>query len=346
MVNINPISLANDIAKSYLTNNPKATPQDLQVVLRNQLQQLKQGGAKISDKKIAQVCAQATDIHKATSEQLKAVLTPTVTPKAQAATEGLRKAQAAKAYQQAGWVTDVKADRHYDEFNGLSKKARQNLHKRNIADAKTAFADERFAEPKVETISNNQAKKAENAEYQSAKKQKQAKKQAEIKSQAEHKAQRPIKNKKIRKARNNARYCTSQGIMTQDARKAFKNATAGLDGTIKVTVNDAPNSTLQRMSDYYRLLEAKNPVAQKPVAAPKMKLPQGYSTVSKPIKLNLGTKAAEVATEAATKLKGKGGKIGWIAAGLAAVAGAAGLFGSKKPDEINQNIEEQMNEVA
>lgn len=336
MTNINPINFANKVATTYLVSNPKATPQDLQVEVHNRLQELRKNGAKISKKQIAQVNAQIADIHKATLEQIKANTVAATTPKAQIAVQSLNNVQAKTAYQQAGWVTDVKADRHYDEFNGLSKKARQNLHKRNMADAKAAFADERFAEPKVETISNNQAKKAENAEYQSAKK------QAEIKSQAEHKAQRPIKNKKVRKARNNARYCTSQGIMTQDARKAFKNATAGLDGTIKVTVNDAPNSTLQRMSDYYRQLEAQNPVAQKPIAKPTAPIVKP-TAVTKPA---AGTKAAETVAETVTKAKGKGGKIGWIAAGLAAVAGAAGLFGSKKPDEINQNIEEQMNEVA
>ena len=346
MVNINPINVANDIAKSYLTTNPKATPQDLQIHLRNQLQELKKNGAKISDKKIAQVCAQTPDIHKATLEQIKANTVTKVTLKTKAATEALTKAEAAKAYPQAGWVADVKADRHYDEFNGLSKKARQNLHKRNMADAKAAFADERFAEPKVEVVSNNQAKKTANAEYQSVKKQKQAKKEAEIKSQAEHKAQRPIKNRKVKKARANAHYCTSQGIMTQDARKAFKNVSQGLDGKINVTINETPNTTLRKMSEFYRKEEART--AAKPVAAPEVKLPKGYPTITKPVAApkavtKPAAKAVETIAETASKVKGKGGKIGWIAAGVAALIGGLGLAASGKKEEAPQ---EALNEVA
>lgn len=347
MTGINPINFANKIAEILLVCKPETTPQDLQVEVRNRLQELKRNGAKISDKKIAQVCAQVPEIHKATLEQIKANTVAAATPKAQTAVKTLNNAQAATAYQHAGWVADVKADRHYNELGNMSKKARRNLYKRNMADAKAAFADERFAEPKLETASNNQAKKQANAEYQSSKKQKAAKKQAEIKSQAEHNAQKPIKNKKIRKARNNARYCTSQGIMTQDARKAFRNVSKDLDGRINLTVKDTPNQTLQKMADYYRNLEASSVAA--PVA-PKVQLPEGYSTITKPFKINLpkaaetaAPKATEAVAETATKLKGKGGKIGWIAAGLAALVGGASLLGSKKPEEIPQ---EQISEVA
>lgn len=328
---ISAINAARDFAKNYLTQNPTATQENLQCEVRNYLQELRQNGTKISKNQIAQVNAQIGDIYKATADEIKASFSPVVTKKTETAVKSLNNAQAPATYPSAGWVTDKKADIHYDEFNGLSKKARQNLHKRNMADAKAAFADERFAEPVVETPSNNQNKKAANADYQSSKKQKQAKKQAEIKSQNEHKQNLPIKDKKVRKTKANLRYCTSNGIMTSDARKHFNRIAEGLNGKFTVSVNDAPNSTLQKMNEYYRELEVKlsAPVNVKPVTTPKPPV--------------------EVVTEVVSKTKGKGGKIGWIAAGVAAVLGIAGVYKNdedKKAKQLQQEPLSQINNVA
>ncbi len=311
---IDAMNTAVNIRDSYLAQNPKATKEQVMAQVRSQLQEMKKNGAKISDKQITNASVRVSDIANVTAEQVAANLNSNITKSAKQSVEKLNNAWAKKQYS-----SRLASDHYYDEFNGLSKETRQKRHKQNMADAKAAFSDEKFAV--VETPSNNQNKKVANAEYMSSKKKKQAKKEVEIKSQNEHKLQRPIKDKKVLKAkRNNIHYCTSQGIMTDDARKVYENIKGKLNGALPVIDKKTPNSTLNRMAEYYRELEA-----------------QAKKAVSDVVK---------TATEAVDKNppkppKGKG-KIGWIVAGCAAALGTVGAFALKKSEKPKEEQQEQL----
>lgn len=245
---------------------------------------------KFQKNRIAQVNALSGDIYKANVEQIKANFLTQPTQKTTAALDTLKSQQTANIYPK--YNEHLRPDHHYDSFNNLSKKAREKLHKRNLSDAKSAFGGDEYldflrknhpdlyeqATAKVETPSNNQNKKQlkENPDtYQSTKKLKEKKKQAEITSKQEHKSQslkNNPKDKTVRKEKANGKYCTSQGIMTQKGRRHFDNISRQLDGKINVAINEAPNSELQAMGDYYRKPEAQPPLK---TTKPKLKGKQG-----------------------------------------------------------------------
>ena len=280
MVTLNVGFESANFAKQYLKNNPQATEQDLQVGLKNHLQELKKNGARISDKQIAQANATVGDLYKATSAEIKASLATEATPKTGEVVSELNSRQARVAY--PAHNAHLEADHHYDEISKMGKRARKRLHNRNMADARAAFAGEEYmnylkehnsklykeeleAQNSLETPSNNQNKKVANADYQSSKKRKTAKKEAEIKSQIEHKKARRPKDKSLR----NKRYCTSQGIMTNQARKRFNEVAGKSTGKINISINEEPNSILKKMKEYYQKLE---PVAKETKAKAKGKI--------------------------------------------------------------------------
>jgi len=188
--------------------------------------------------------------------------------------------------------------------------------------------------------SNNQVKreaKAGDSAYVSSKQKKQAKKQAEIKSQQEHATQRELyspADKAARKELGNAKYCTSQSIMTKKARKIFNNVNRQLDGSISVTVNETKSPVLQRMGDWYRSLEARlgqEAPTPKPVAAPTAPTPA--APAPKPVATTAETMVRET-EKAAEKAAKKGGKTAWIAAGALALGALIGhLVTADKKDE-------------
>ena len=68
MVTIVTNTPAINFAVNYLQTNPKAKPEQLQVELRNHLQELRKKGVKISKGEIAQANAQIEEIYKAASQ--------------------------------------------------------------------------------------------------------------------------------------------------------------------------------------------------------------------------------------------------------------------------------------
>ena len=153
--------------------------------------------------------------------------------------------------------------------------------------------------------------------YISSKKRKQLKKEAEAASQAEHKAQRLRNNPKdkvLRKAKGNAEYCTSQGIMTKNARKIFKNISQKLDG--KFVITEKPNLELKTLNDYYRSLESTSAPVITKTPKPTFEIPKPKTEIPKP-------KAS--------------GKAGWLFAGFAAMTalGAALISSDKKEQQKN-----------
>lgn len=313
-VNVN--SVVNGFLHEYLKNNKKATEQDCQTAVRSHLQDLKKNGAKISDKKIVQASAQVTELYKAN------VMTKPTKMSAKAV-KSLNTSQAVHNYPK--YNAHLAADHHYDEFHQLGKKARKRLHQKNMDDAKAAFSQLEVQDlPKAE-LSNSQNKKlmreSEDA-YISSKKRKQLKKEAEAPSQAEHKAQRLRNNPKdkvLRKAKGNAEYCTSQGIMTKNARKIFKNISEKLDG--KFVITEKPNLELKTLNDYYRSLESTSAPVTIEIPKPKANVQGAVETVT-----TAGTKAAKA-----------GGKAGWLFAGFAAMTalGAALISSDKKEQQKN-----------
>ncbi len=337
MVTIVTNTPAINFAVNYLQTNPKAKPEQLQVELRNHLQELRKKGVKISKGEIAQANAQIEEIYKAASEQLKANLKAKVTPQTKNAVSSVNSAHAAAVYPK--YNDHLKTDHHYFNYNSMSKKARHNLHKKTMSDAKSAFGGDEYIDFLKEhhpelyeemhtpaKPSNNQNKKAmrENSDaYVSSTKRKKMKKEAETASQTEHK-QRMLRNnskdKKIRKARANSQYCTSQGIMTKKAKRVFNSVKNHLDGSINVRINDEPNSVLKAMKQFYSNLEADS--HNKPSAS---------SSVS-----NAANTAVNSAKDAVKNMKSNGGgKAGWIAAGVVALASALGLMMSGSKAEKN-----------
>lgn len=320
-VNVNTV--VNGFLHEYLKNNKKATEQDCQTAVRSHLQDLKKNGAKISDKKIVQASAQVTELYKAN------VMTKPAKMSAKAV-KSLNTLQAVHNYPK--YNAHLAADHHYDEFHQLGKKVRKRLHQKNMDDAKAAFSQLEVQDlPKAE-LSNSQNKKlmreSEDA-YISSKKRKQLKKEAEAASQAEHKAQRLRNNPKdkvLRKAKGNAEYCTSQGIMTKNARKIFKNISQKLDG--KFVITEKPNFELQALNDYYRSLESTSSPVTIEIPKPKTEIPKPKANVQG---------AVETVTTAGTKAAKAGGKTGWLFAGFAAMTalGAALISSDKKEQQKN-----------
>lgn len=329
MVTLNVGFESANFAKQYLKNNPQATEQDLQVGLRNHLQELKKNGVKISDKQIAQANATVGDLYKVTSAEIKASLATQATPKTGKAVSELNSRQARVSY--PAYNAHLEADHHYDEISKMGKRARKRLHNRNMADARAAFAGEEYmnylkehnsklykeeleAQNSLETPSNNQNKKVANADYQSSKKRKTAKKEAERNSQIEHNSSR---NNKINR---NKKYCTSQGIMTKPAKRKFQAVSERLNGNINVSIHEEPNPILKQMKEFYQKLE----------------------TVAKTQK-EVSTETIETAVK---ETKGKG-KIGWIAglgSGVLALTGI--LLATKKEPPKDEQLKDDLNEVA
>lgn len=313
-VNVNTV--VSGFVHEYLKNNKKATEQDCQAAVRSHLQELKKNGAKISDKKIVQASAQVTELYKANF-----MTQPTKT--AVKAVQSLNTSQAAHNYPK--YNAHLASDHHYDEFHKLGKKAKKRLHQKNMNDAKAAFSQLEVENLPQTEPSNNQNKKLMRESkdaYISSKKRKQMKKEAEAASQAEHKAQRlrnNSKDKALRKAKGNAEYCTSQGIMTKNARKIFKNISQKLDG--KFVLTEKPNLELQALNDYYRSLES----ISSPVT---IEIPKPKANVHG---------AVETATTAGTKAAKTGGKAGWLFAGFAAMTalGTALISSDKKEQQKN-----------
>ncbi len=313
-VNVNTV--VSGFVHEYLKHNKKATEQDCQAAVRSHLQELKKNGAKISDKKIVQASAQVTELYKANF-----MTQPTKT--AVKAVQSLNTSQAAHNYPK--YNAHLASDYHYDEFHKLGKKAKKRLHQKNMNDAKAAFSQLEVENLPQTEPSNNQNKKLMRESkdaYISSKKRKQMKKEAEAASQAEHKAQRlrnNSKDKALRKAKGNAEYCTSQGIMTKNARKIFKNISQKLDR--KFVLTEKPNLELQALNDYYRSLES----ISSPVT---IEIPKPKANVHG---------AVETATTAGTKAAKTGGKTGWLFAGFAAMTalGAALISSDKKEQQKN-----------
>lgn len=328
-VNVNTV--VNGFLHEYLKNNKKATEQDCQTAVRSHLQDLKKNGAKISDKKIVQASAQVTELYKAN------VMTKLAKMSAKAV-KSLNTLQAVHNYPK--YNAHLAADHHYDEFHQLGKKARKRLHQKNMDDAKAAFSQLEVQDlPKAE-LSNSQNKKLmrESGDaYISSKKRKQLKKEAEAASQAEHKAQRLRNNPKdkvLRKAKGNAEYCTSQGIMTKNARKIFKNISQKLDG--KFVITEKPNLELKTLNDYYRSLESTSAPVITETPKPILEIPKPKANVQGAVETvtTAGTKAASSLSKTVGKA---GGKAGWLFAGFAAMTalGAALISSDKKEQQKN-----------
>ena len=323
-------TVVNGFVQEYLKKNKKATESECQAAVRSHLQDLKKNGAKISDKKIVQASAQVTELYKA-----NVMTQPTKTTVK--SVKSLNTSQAVHNYPK--YNAHLTADHHYDEFHQLGKKARKRLHQKNMDDAKAAFSQLEVQDLKQTELSNSQNKKlmheSEDA-YISSKKRKQLKKEAEAVSQAEHKAQRLRNNPKdkvLRKAKGNAEYCTSQGIMTKKARKIFKNISQQLDGNFTVNVNEKPNLELKVLNDYYRSLESTSAPVTTELPKPKTEIPKPKANVQGAVETV--TTAGEKAYSSVSKAGKAGGKAGWLFAGFAAMTalGAALISSDKKEQQ-------------
>lgn len=341
---IDVLSTAGAFAANYVRQNPKATEMEVQVAVREHLQDLRKAGEKVSAKGLSQVAPTVREIY--TSEQAKANLRPVATPVVQ---------RAAKKFNANAAVN------HYEQILGMGDGARKRWHQKNMTDAKTAFATDEYLEvlkrnnpaeyekeltrlqAESNVVSNNAAKKEANAGYLSSKKKKAAKKSAETASHAEHKRVRINNSKPAREAR----YMTANGLMKTEGRKLYQALNAheiiadapwkSAEESMKVFLeNDMiPEKSAaisarvfeeHGLTDFEKGLAENKPVAAKPAAAATSSA--GHTTA----------KAAETAAETAANAAKKAGKgkWGWIAAGVGVVAAAIGGKGYMDKQKAEQ----------
>lgn len=311
---IDVLSTAGAFATNYIRQNPKATEMEVQLAVREHLQDLRKAGEKVSAKGLSQVAPTVREIY--TAEQARANLTPVTTAPVQ---------KAAKRFNANAAVN------HYEQILGMGDGARKRWHQKNMTDAKTAFATDEYLEvlrrnnpaeyekevarlkAENEVVSNNAAKKEANADYLSSKKKKAAKKSAETASHAEHKRTR-IKNSKPARE---ARWMTANGKMKTEGRKlyqAINNHEIIADAPWKSAAISARVFEEHGLTDFEKSLAESKPSSPKPAAA-------AISSAG-----SATTKAAETAAESAANAAKKAGKgkWGWIAAGVGVVAAVIG----------------------
>lgn len=333
---IDVLSTAGAFAANYVRQNPKASEMEVQVAVREHLQDLRKSGEKISAKGLSQVQPTVREIY--TAEQAKANLKPVATPVVQRATKKFNANAAVN---------------HYEQILGMGDGARKRWHQKNMADAKTAFAPDEYLEvlkrnnpgqyekevsrlkAENEVVSNNAAKKEANADYLSSKKKKAAKKAGEAASQAEHKRVR-IKNSKPARE---ARWMTANGKMKTEGRKlyqAINNHQIIADAPWKSAATSARVFEEHGLTNFEKGLAESKPVPTKPAATK----PAAAVTSSAG---SATTKAAETAAESAANAAKKAGKgkWGWIAAGVgvvAAVIGGKGYMDKQKAEQEKLSI--------
>lgn len=338
-------------AIDYLKKNPKATEADVQVATRNRFQ------GKVSRSALTRLQSTVSEVYSLNSEQARANFRPVETPTVK---------RAAKIF------NTNSAYRYYQELDNMSVKAKHQRHLRNLQDAKSAFGSEeylqvlkrnnpdeyarelaRLEEQNKPVQSNNAGKQESNADYLSSKKKKAAKKDAEIKSHNEAQTRRMRRTKAAR----NAEYCTSQGIMTNKARKIYDRVSNQLDGSITVEVNSpTPRSAEEVMKFYIEkglapLEDVKpTPVPTKAdVAVPTEEVAtspvtKSSSTTTPSVTSRTGSTAENVSNagkKAAKEAAKKGGKWGWIIGGAAALTAAAigyKMYNDKQVQKQNLNL--------
>ena len=210
---INPVSFTNVFTQNYLKQNPQATAEQVQVALRDELQAQKKNGVRISPKEMSVAQNQVSGAYATYTQSTANVV------------KELKSSGAVAVYND---YNQADAGKYYDELMNRSKPARQNAHKRSFNDAKSAFASDEFlqkvkaenpeyyAELTAKKPSNNQTKKANN-DYMSSREKKRQKLINEQRSKEEHRLFRNTKDTR------DARYCTQNGIMRSNGRKAYEN---------------------------------------------------------------------------------------------------------------------------
>ena len=325
---IDVLSTAGAFASNYIRQNPKATEMEVQLAVREHLQDLRKAGEKVSAKGLSQVAPTVREIY--TAEQARANLTPVTTAPVQ---------KAAKRFNANAAVN------HYEQILGMGDGARKRWHQKNMTDAKTAFATDAYLDvlrwnnpaeyekevarlkAENEVVSNNAAKKEANADYLSSKKKKAAKKSAETASHAEHKRTRINNSKPAREAR----WMTANGKMTTEGRKLYQAINN------HEIIADAPWKSAEESMKVFlengRVPEITPAQAETVTTEVERTVAKAAETTAETVAesaANAAKKAAETTAETvaesaanAAKKAGKG-KWGWIAAGVGVVAAAIG----------------------
>lgn len=337
-MNINVESAARNQVFYHLNDNPNVSLGEIQANVRNEIQKLKQQGIKISKKEIAQINALIVEEYNIQAPHYRANFATQSTPTVTNANKQFNSATATKSYKHHNAT-----QRHYDEFNSMSKKGRQNLHKRNLSDAKAAFGTDEYLEYlrknspelyKEATQQPVQTQSIQQEEYISSKKKKQLKKQAEINSATEHQKARRINTKPHR----NAKYTTTQNQMTKEAKQAYLSAQKASEAFVSQT------STIKSAEESMNFFIEKGLANIETTSSQTSTIPTGSTTTPKTgaatttpkPKSNVASEIVENVSNASKKApKGKAGKI-WAAVGIAG-ATLAGIFGYKTINDKQEN---------
>lgn len=206
-----------NLVTQLLNSNPNITEEQIRVEVNNYLQTIERNGTKIGKARIVALAKLPQTIQECRPKPI--VTPPAIKPqKVMRTTEIPTESLIANSpiIQVETQTVPIKKEKKLIkklEKQGLTEAVPQEVSERTQWEEQEA--KKAVLEPPK---SNKQNKKEVNSQYFSSKKKKLQKKQAEIQSQAEHKKQRINQPKPVQ----DARYCTSQGIMNTNARKAYE----------------------------------------------------------------------------------------------------------------------------
>lgn len=205
------------LVSQLISSNPNITEDQVRIEVSNHLENLEKNGTKIGKAKAKELGKLSETIKECRPKPI--VTSPVIKPQPVIKTTEIPtesfianspmvkpKIQTTPSKKEEKLIKKL-------EKQGLTEAVPQGVSERTQWEEQEAKKN--ASEPQK---SNNQNKKEVNSQYMSRKKKKAAKKQGEAQSRVEHKQTRINNSKPAR----NARYCTSQGIMTTDARKAFE----------------------------------------------------------------------------------------------------------------------------
>ena len=212
----------NAVVSSIIRQNPNVSQDNLRVLVRENLEQMRSNGVKISSKQIAKANA-LVDEHFAQQAQIQ-FATRTSTPRTRKAVQQLNNQRANTLYNNSQNVAILTSNNPQSSMVKGNKTARRQALLDGMIDTShtqagtfeqyldSLEAEGRIAERNAELARMQQV---DASAHETSTTRKAGKKAAELQSQAEHKVSRPIKNKDLR----DAHYATEHGIVRHKNKK-------------------------------------------------------------------------------------------------------------------------------
>ncbi len=285
--------------RTIIAKNPNLTQDQMRVLVRDTLEEMKAQGAKISSKQMAQANALVSE---ATAQQSQ-VAFQTRVPKNETrkAVEQLNKQQAHVAYQEAMAEPPKSVDTKIEPPKNNRAARRQNLIEGMIdtehmeAGTFTQHLEELEEQGKIaeRNAALEEMHRTDVSKHKTRKQKKLDRKKAEVRSRNEHQKYR----RSMTKDQRDARYCTKNGILRTEGRKALEKVKTACTGE----GNIIPEIRIDRSAqESWKAFEQAGMI------------PEAVST---------GVKSGEKAIEVGVKTTSKLSKFGKFGAAAAAIAG-------------------------